>query len=148
MGGDQKALDGAQRKGLATFLAKGCASCHIGPALGGTLYRKIGLINAYETSDKGRYEVTEAEVDLYVFKVPSLRNIAETGPYFHDGGVKTLPEAVRLMGHHQLGISLSDAEVSEIVAFLGSLTGEVNAKYVAKPKLPASGPDTPKPDPS
>ncbi|MBW2275012.1 MAG: c-type cytochrome [Deltaproteobacteria bacterium] len=148
MAGDLKALDARQQKGLSSFLARGCASCHLGPALGGTLYRKIGLINAYETADKGRIEVTGAEVDLYVFKVPSLRNIAKTGPYFHDGSVKKLSDAVRLMGHHQLGIELTKAELGDIVAFLESLTGKVDTRYVARPKLPASGPDTPKPDPS
>jgi cytochrome c peroxidase len=148
MAGDLKALDAKQQKGLSRFFDKGCVSCHMGPALGGIFYRKIGQINAYETDDRGRIEVTGAEVDLYVFKVPGLRNIAKTGPYFHDGSVKTLPEAVRLMGHHQLGITLTKAEVGDIVAFLESLTGKVDAKYVAEPKLPASGPSTPKPDPS
>ncbi len=148
MEGDAKALDARQQKGLSAFLAKGCASCHMGPALGGTLYRKIGLINAYETDDKGRVEVTGTEVDLYVFKVPSLRNVAKTGPWFHDGSVTKLSEAVKLMAHHQLGIELTRDEVGDIVVFLESLTGEVEAKYVAQPKLPASGPKTPKPDPS
>jgi cytochrome c peroxidase len=80
--------------------------------------------------------------------VPSLRNVAETGPWFHDGGVSPLEEAVRLMAWHQLGVSLSDEQIADLVAFLGSLTGEVDAAYTAKPELPASGPDTPKPDPS
>ena len=148
MNGDLKALDKAQQAGLAAFLSKGCASCHLGPAVGGTLYRKIGLVKPYATKDRGRIEVTGKEADLYVFKVPSLRNIAQTGPYFHDGSVGSLSEAIQLMGRHQLGIELTPEEMGNIFAFLMSLTGEVDAKYVAQPSLPASGPNTPKPDPS
>jgi cytochrome c peroxidase len=83
-----------------------------------------------------------------VFKVPSLRNIAETGPYLHDGSIETLPEMVRIMGKHQIGIDLSDEQVADIVTFLEALTGQVDEAYVAQPELPARGPDTPAPDPS
>ena len=146
--GDVQALSAQEQQGLDTFLSVGCNSCHNGPAIGGGLYRKLGLIFPYETEDPGRENVTGSAVDRHVFKVQSLRNIAETGPYLHDGSIETLPEMVRIMGKHQIGIDLSDAQVSDIVAFLGALTGEVDAAYVAEPALPPSGPETPAPDPS
>jgi len=148
MEGDLAALEPAALRGLETFLAVGCNSCHVGPAVGGSLYRKIGFIFPYETEDKGRENVTGEAIDRHVFKVPSLRNIARTGPYFHDGSISDLSEVVRLMGYHQLGLTLTDEQISEIVSFLGALTGEIDTDYVAKPTLPASGPDTPAPDPS
>jgi cytochrome c peroxidase len=148
MAGELDALDATERRGLATFLEVGCNSCHTGPALGGALYRKLGFIFPYETQDLGREDVTGEEADRHVFKVPSLRNVAKTGPYFHDGSIVALDEVVRLMGYHQIGIQLDDAQVTDIVAFLGALTAEPDLDYVAKPELPESGPDTPKPDPS
>ncbi len=135
-------------EGLQIFIRLGCVSCHAGPAIGGGLYQKLGLVRPYPTQDPGRQGVTGKEVDRGFFKVPSLRNIAETGPYFHDGQVETLEQAVRLMASHQLGIDLSTAQVGRLLAFLRSLTGEIDAAYVAEPELPASGPDTPTPDPS
>lgn len=146
--GDLDALDDAQLAGLRTFLDTGCTTCHNGAAVGGGMYQKIGLVHPYETDDVGREKFTGNPADRYFFKVPSLRNIAETAPYFHDGTVEELPEAVRLMGWHQLGLELSDQKIAEIVTFLDALTGRVDADYVAKPELPASGPDTPPPDPS
>ena len=148
LGGDLNALTDQERKGLDTFLSVGCNSCHNGPAVGGTLYRKLGFIFPYETEDAGRENVTGNEIDRHVFKVPSLRNVAETGPYLHDGSIASLPEMVRIMGKHQIGIDLSDEQVADIVVFLEALTGNVDTAYVAKPELPASGPDTPAPDPS
>lgn len=148
MGGDWNALDATERRGLTTFLAVGCNSCHAGPALGGGLYRKLGFVIPYETQDLGRESVTGEAADRHVFKVPSLRNIAKTGPYFHDGSIATLEEVVKIMGYHQVGIRLEDAQIADIVAFLGSLTAEPDLDYVAKPELPESGPDTPAPDPS
>lgn len=148
MGGEWNALDATERRGLSTFLAVGCNSCHTGPALGGALYRKLGFIFPYETQDLGRENVTGEAVDRHVFKVPSLRNIAKTGPYFHDGSIATLEEVVKIMGYHQVGIQLEDAQIADIVAFLGSLTAEPDLDYVAKPELPESGLDTPAPDPS
>ncbi|MCA9794616.1 MAG: c-type cytochrome, partial [Candidatus Eremiobacteraeota bacterium] len=84
----------------------------------------------FQTEDPGRFKVTGHESDRATFKVPSLRNITETGPYFHDGQVASLVEAVRLMGHHQLGKDLSDEEIGQIVAFLGSLKGELPKQYI------------------
>jgi cytochrome c peroxidase len=148
MKGDLKALDETERRGLETFLAVGCNTCHTGPALGGQLYRKLGFIFPYETEDLGREKVTGLAADRHVFKVPSLRNVAETGPYFHDGSITELREAVRIMGYHQLGQTLTDAQISDIVAFLRALTGKIDQQYIARPALPASGPNTPRPDPS
>jgi cytochrome c peroxidase len=148
VGDEPEALTDEELRGLALFVETGCPTCHMGPMLGGTLYRKIGLVHPYDTGDLGRYEVTKQEADRFVFKVPSLRNVNETGPYFHDGGVQTLDEAVRLMGWHQLGRELSSADRLAIIAFLQSLTGRVDPEYIAKPTLPESGPTTPKPDPS
>ncbi|MEZ4332494.1 MAG: cytochrome-c peroxidase [Myxococcota bacterium] len=148
MAGDLAALSEQERRGLETFLSVGCTTCHNGPTVGGGLYQKLGLVHPYETADTGREKLTGEAADRFVFKVPSLRNVAMTGPWFHDGSVTTLDEAVRLMGHHQLGVELSAERIADIVAFLGALTGEVDATYVARPVLPESGPDTPKPDPS
>jgi len=148
LGGDLAALSEQERRGLETFLAVGCTSCHSGAALGGQMYRKLGFVFPYETKDIGREQVTKDPADRHVFKVPSLRNVAKTGPWFHDGSIASLDEAVRLMGYHQIGIPLEPGQIADIVAFLGALTGEVDPAYVAQPALPESGPDTPKPDPS
>ncbi len=121
--GDAKALNEAEKKGLQTFMDVGCTSCHNGPALGGNSYQKMGLLNPYSnTKDLGRYSVTGKEQDKYFFKVPSLRNIALTAPYFHDGAVETLEEAVRQMAYLQLNKELTDEEVKSIVTFLHALT--------------------------
>ena len=91
--------------------------------------------------------VTGIATDRHQFKVPSLRNVAKTGPYFHDGSIETLEEVVAIMAYHQAGQKLDGNQVADVVAFLGSLTGEVDATYIARPELPASGPETPAPDP-
>jgi cytochrome c peroxidase len=148
MSGDVSSLNDAQRRGLALFMDTGCITCHNGAAVGGGSFQKLGLVEAYVTADQGRFEVTGKESDRQVFKVPSLRNVEKTGPYFHDGSVASLDEAVRLMARHQLGKSLDGAEVADIVAFLTSLTGSVDPSLLATPTLPKSGPNTPKPDPS
>lgn len=148
MAGDANALDAPEQRGLATFVSVGCNSCHMGSAVGGTLYRKLGFIFPYETADAGREDVTGDVADRHVFKVPSLRNVAKTAPYFHDGSIATLPEVVKIMGYNQLGLKLDETQVADIVAFLGSLSGKVDPDYVARPPLPASGPDTPPPDPN
>ncbi|MFW2403593.1 MAG: cytochrome-c peroxidase [Gammaproteobacteria bacterium] len=148
LSGDSDALSAEAQQGMVQFLDSGCASCHMGPALGGTMYQKLGLVQAYETQDTGRFEATGNEADKYFFKVPTLRNIAETGPYFHNGSIKTLDDAIRVMAKHQTpGGELSGAEVASIEAFLESLTGVPPAELVAAPTLPESGPDTPAPDP-
>jgi cytochrome c peroxidase len=148
LGGDASALTAEEKKGLQTFIATGCPTCHNGVAIGGGMFQKLGLVEPYPTQDKGRAKVTGRQEDEYVFKVPSLRNVAKTGPWFHDGGVDTLDMAVRLMARFQLGRTLTDAEAGSIAAFLNALTGAIPTDYVAEPVLPESGPTTPRPDPS
>ncbi|MFM2417933.1 MAG: hypothetical protein RL385_2656 [Pseudomonadota bacterium] len=147
--GDDAALSAEQLKGLDLFLTSGCIGCHSGPGIGGAIYQKLGLVVPFETKDEGRAKVTGNAADKFFFKVPSLRNVEKTAPYFHDGAVKTLPEAVRLMAKHQTALGeLSADKVQGIVAFLTSLTGELPVTKIAKPELPPSGPKTPKADPS
>jgi cytochrome c peroxidase len=149
LGGEDAALTDDQKKGLATFMEVGCTTCHAGPYLGGQMYQKAGLVQPWPNqADAGRFDVTKNEADRMMFKVPSLRNIAKTGPYFHDGSVADLGEAVKMMGKHQLGKELTDEQTQSIVSFLGALTGTIPADYIAKPALPESGPTTPAPDPS
>lgn len=123
--GDQDALNESEKRGLKKFVHMGCVNCHNGVAIGGNSFRKIGLVVPYETSDMGRFEVTGIESDKKAFKVPSLRNIAQTGPYFHDGSVETLDEAIRLMAKHQLGRDhVGHGMIRDIKAFLGALTAK------------------------
>jgi cytochrome c peroxidase len=136
LGGQLDALSDAEVAGLAKFLDTGCATCHQGATVGGLMFQKLGLVHPYETKDLGRYEVTRNEADRFFFKVPSLRNVGKTGPWFHDGSIATLDEAVRKMAWHQLGKELSDEEVRSIEAFLASLTGRIDEAYVARPTLP------------
>jgi cytochrome c peroxidase len=138
LGGKADALSDTQIAGLQRFMDTGCTACHNGAPVGGLLFQKLGLVNAYPTEDLGRYQVTKQDADKFFFKVPSLRNVAKTSPYFHDGSIKTLDEAIRLMAWHQLGKQLTPAEIQSIAAFLGSLTGTIDAAYIAKPEpLPA-----------
>ncbi|MBI5852938.1 MAG: c-type cytochrome [Planctomycetes bacterium] len=120
--GDDSALTGAEKGGLATFVATGCVACHAGRTVGGGMFQKLGLVKPYPTDDVGRAKVTGQAADTHVFKVPMLLGVAETAPYFHDGSVATLEEAVRAMASHQLGKELTEAEVLEIVAFLRALS--------------------------
>lgn len=124
LNGDKDALTPGELMGLETFRNVGCVACHSGVAVGGQMFQKLGLVQPYATKDLGRYEVTKNEADKYVFKVPSLRNVDKTAPYFHDGSITTLDEAVKLMGKHQLGKDLSATEVSEIITFLRTLTAK------------------------
>ncbi len=146
--GDDNALSDEQLVGLDAFVSSGCTTCHQGVGIGGGLYQKLGVIKPYPTEDPGRMEVTGNEADKRVFKVPSLRNIAKTGPYLHDGSIQELDEMIRIMAEYQLGIPVDDAQVSAIQAFLEALTGAVDAELIAMPELPPSGPDTPAADPS
>lgn len=149
LAGEEQALSEQERRGLALFASSGCTTCHNGPSVGGTSFQKLGLIEDYPTEDKGRFAVTNDVEDLYKFRVPALRNVEKTGPWFHDGSVTDLSTAVRLMARHQLGMTLSDAEVDDIVAFLKSLTGELpGPEVLTAPALPPSSPTTPKPDPT
>ena len=139
--GDSAALTSDEQRGLATFVRVGCSGCHNGAYVGGQSFQKLGLVKPWPSAaDSGRIKVTHQASDLFVFKVPSLRNIDKTGPYFHDGSVASLDDAIRLMGRHQLGVELTDAQVRDIRGWLGSLTGELPAAYIAEPPLPKSGP--------
>ena len=131
--GDDKALTATELKGLDTFLTIGCTTCHAGPLLGGNDFKKLGILNAYEnTADKGRSEVTKEDYDEFVFKVPSLRNIALTAPYFHDGTQKTLEQTVQKMAWLQLGRKLSDEETASLTAFLRALSDKKRGAVAAK----------------
>jgi cytochrome c peroxidase len=142
LGGDDGALSEAQKAGLRAFMATGCAGCHNGRLFGGVSFQRFGVVRNYwlETGSKqidaGRFAATKKEEDRYVFRVPMLRNVAKTAPYFHDGSVDRLDRAVRIMGAVQLGRALDDATVNSIVAFLESLTGEVPANYAPPGKTP------------
>lgn len=131
--GDESALDSGQLKGLDHFLRVGCADCHHGPALGGTELRKLGLKEPFVSEDRGRFTVTHLPSDDGMFKVPSLRNVCGTGPYYHNGQVRKLEEAVSLMGRHECGQNLTPQEVAELCDFLTALTGEIPKDYVRSP---------------
>ena len=147
--GNPKALSEHELEGLKIFTNIGCMVCHTGEFVGGGMYQKVGVVEEWPNqTDRGRFEVTKQEPDRMMFKVPTLRNIAKTAPYFHDGSVATLDLAVRRMGKHQLGLSLSEREVSAIIAWLGTLTGTVPEDYIKPPTLPPSTPETPPPDPT
>ncbi|MGS0677174.1 cytochrome-c peroxidase [Shewanella sp. 125m-1] len=145
--GDKDAISEQAKAGYQLFKDKGCVSCHNGPAVGGTMYMKMGLVKPFHTDNpaEGRKAVTGKEADKFVFKVPTLRNIELTYPYFHDGSVWELEEAVNTMADIQLGQKLSDKEVKEMVAFLNSLTGE--QPQIVLPILPPSNKNTPRPVP-
>lgn len=143
--GKKDALTAEEVKGYENFAKAGCATCHNGPAVGGAMYQKLGLVKAWpDLKDAGRMEATKLESDKHFFKVPSLRNITETAPYLHDGSVKGLDEMVFKMAEYQLGKTLTADEVSSIVTFLKALKGDLPTEYIAVPKLPESGPNTPK----
>ena len=147
LAGDEKALTPEETVGLRTFLDTGCQACHNGALLGGTTYQKLGAVKPYTRSgDPGRYKVTKSDADKAVFKVPSLRNVEKTGPYFHDGGIADLEEAVRQMAEFQLGKTLTPEQTRQIVDFLKVLTGKIDPEYVKAPVLPKSTAKTPKPD--
>jgi cytochrome c peroxidase len=137
LGGDDGALTLEERQGRHEFMHNGCASCHNGPFIGGRSLQKLGVERPWpRQTDPGRVAVTKQEADRMVFKVPTLRNVAKTAPYFHDGSTGDLREAVRRMGEHQLGLQLDDQQVQRIVAWLNALTGEIPRDYIRKPGLP------------
>ncbi|HTV20098.1 MAG TPA: cytochrome c peroxidase [Polyangiaceae bacterium] len=145
--GQSSALTDKEIEGLKLFTNLGCMVCHTGEFLGGSMYEKVGAVEPWPgQKDQGRYDVTRRDGDRMMFKVPSLRNISETAPYFHDGSAATLEQAVEMMGRHQLGLELDSAEVDAIVTWLKSLKGDLPKSYIALPELPASTASTPKPD--
>jgi len=147
LGGDQTALTADEKAGFNTFVEAGCQSCHVGKYVGGNLYQRLGVAKPWpDASDSGRQKVTQNDADRLVFKVPSLRNIEKTGPYYHNGKVETLHEAVSKMAEYQLGKTLSPAQTQSITVWLKTLTGEIPAELIKEPVLPKSTAKTPKPD--
>jgi len=129
LNGDAKALTEIEQRGLTTFIKQDCKSCHDGILLGGEALEPLGKENPYDNqTDLGLYALTKDEEDRMVFKTPTLRNIALTAPYFHDGKIETLPEAVRLMGKLQLDLELTEQEVEDITSFLKALTDKTREK--------------------
>ncbi len=147
LNGDDKALSATELAGYKLFKESGCVACHNGPAVGGASFQKMGVVEPYKTSNpaQGRVAVTGKDADRLNFKVPTLRNVERTYPYFHDGGAATLTEAVETMGKLQLGKVFSPEENAEIVAFLKTLTGD--QPHIQLPILPASTDATPRPQP-
>jgi cytochrome c peroxidase len=133
--GNKAALTATEQAGYSLFKSYGCVSCHQGMNVGGNLFQQFGVMGDYfadrgniTQADLGRFNATQDQADRHVFRVPSLRNVAVTSPYFHDGSAQTLEEAVTIMGKYQLGRSLSQTEVNQIAQFLRSLTGEYQGR--------------------
>ena len=145
--GDRAALTESELSGYSLFKEAGCVACHNGPAAGGTSFQKMGVIQPYVTVNpaEGRIGVTHEEIDRFRFKVPTLRNVELTYPYFHDGEAETLDEAVAVMGRLQLGRTFTPEERAKIVEFLRTLTGD--QPRFELPLLPPSTPETPRPVP-
>jgi len=135
--GDRAALTQNEKKGLSVFMRRGCIACHMGPEVGGASFQKVGVMYPWPNQiDQGRAEITHFAADRMVFKVPSLKNIAQTAPYFHDGSTTTLEAAIQLMGHYELGIELLPDEIGAIAAWMRSMTGKPDPAYIAVPQLP------------
>jgi cytochrome c peroxidase len=145
--GDEDALTEEEKDGYKLFKITGCIGCHNGPSVGGSAFQKMGSFNRFETTNPsiGRQSVTGERADRMRFKVPNLRNVELTYPYFHDGSVRTLEEAVNTMVWVQLNRHFSEEGTAKVVAFLRTLTGKQPEFTI--PRLPPSGPDTPAPEP-
>ncbi len=147
LAGDDKALTAEESEGYQLFKNSRCTICHNGAAVGGTSFQKMGVVERYVTDNpaEGRAAVTHKDADRLMFKVPTLRNVELTYPYFHDGAADTLTTAVDVMGRVQLGRRFTDAENAKVVAFLKTLTGD--QPTFALPILPPSADQTPRPNP-
>ncbi len=157
--GDLDALTETELAGLDVFINQGCVGCHAGPALGGQIEARFGVVESYWEAtreyiginqstmpmDVGKFAVTQKQEDLYVFKAPSLRNITRTYPYFHDGSVWDLRDATQIMARVQLGNDLSEQDLDALMAFYGALEGEIPADALTLPVLPASTAQTERP---
>ena len=145
--GDDNALTEFELAGWNLFKDSGCTACHNGAAAGGTSFQRMGIVTPYESTSpvEGRYSITGNDADRFSFKVPTLRNVEFTYPYFHDGQAKTLEEATDIMGQIQLGRHYTEEEIDKIVAFMKTLTGDM--PQLMLPILPPSSNDTPRPDP-
>jgi cytochrome c peroxidase len=142
LGGDLTAMNDAELKGLKTFMETGCTACHSGILLGGTMFQKYPVFSDHKTltgsttDDVGRMQATKNEADKYMFKVPSLRNIAKTHPYLHDGSIGDLDKAIATMGKGQLNKELSKDQISDIASFLNVLTAELPENIKQAPVMP------------
>jgi cytochrome c peroxidase len=137
MAGDRNAITAAEMAGHHEFMQAGCSNCHNTPFVGGQMFQKLGVEKQWPSdSDLGRMEVSKNPADRLMFKVPSLRNVEKTGPYFHDGTVASLQEAVRMMSLYQLNRKLEARQVEQIVAWLKTLTGDIPTEYIRVPTLP------------
>jgi cytochrome c peroxidase len=145
--GDKKALTADEQAGYKLFKETGCVACHNGPAVGGNSFQKLGVVEPYKTNNpaEGRSAVTGKDADRFNFKVPTLRNVELTYPYFHDGEAATLTEAVNTMARVQLGKKFTSEENAKVVAFLKTLTGDQPSFKL--PILPPSSDSTPRPQP-
>lgn len=145
--GDRKAINAQELRGYQLFKGSGCVACHNGQNIGGNSFQKMGLVEPYKTGNpsEGRAAVTGKDADRFNFKVPTLRNVALTYPYFHDGEAATLSQAVDTMGRLQLARKFTPEENADIVAFLKTLTGD--QPKIVLPMLPPSSDKTPKPKP-
>ena len=139
LAGNSMAMNSDERHGFATFVRVGCVSCHNGAYVGGNAYQKLGRVSSWPAlTDSGRFKVTHSPSDLYVFKVAALRNVDKTSPYLHDGSIESLPTMIRMMGQHQLGVTLTESQVRDIRSWLQTLTGELPVSYIAYPQRPKS----------
>ena len=145
--GDKNAITSDELAGYQVFKSSGCVACHMGPAVGGTSFQKMGVVAPYETKNtaQGLVAVTGVDADRFKFKVPTLRNVEMTYPYFHDGEADTLAEAVDIMGRLQLGREFENTDIELVVSFLRTLTGD-QPSFVL-PILPSSTDKTPRPEP-
>jgi cytochrome c peroxidase len=145
--GDNDVLAANELTGYKLFKESGCVACHNGPAVGGNTFQKMGVVESYKATSPAevRSGVTGKEADRFNFKVPTLRNVELTYPYFHDGAANTLTQAVDIMGRLQLGKQFTDAENAQIIAFQKTLTG--GQPTFTLPILPPSADSTPRPTP-
>ncbi len=141
--GNKQALNAQEKKGYQLFKSYGCAACHQGVNIGGNLFQKVGIFTNYflhrgniQLADYGRFNVTGRKRDKFVFRVPSLRNVAVTAPYFHDGSVKTLYQAVTLNARYQLGRTIPDNDIQSIITFLKTLTGKYRGRQLTQALAP------------
>jgi cytochrome c peroxidase len=139
LAGRTDALLPGEVQGLRVFLEVGCMGCHTGPQIGASMFQITGFVEPWPNQkDAGRYSITKVPADRMMFKVPTLKNITRTGPYFHDGSIRDLATAIRTMGRHQLGIELSDGEVASIATFFEALEGTLPSQYLTAPRLPGA----------
>jgi cytochrome c peroxidase len=147
LAGDKKAMTDDQKNGFSKFVEVGCPTCHVGALVGGTMSQILGKVKPWPNqADKGRSLVTKSPSDNMMFRVPGLRNVEHTAPYFHDASETTLEGAVKKMATYQLGKELTEDDTKSIVTWLKTLSGTPPTDITKAPDLPPSSPKTPKPD--